>query len=61
MPDNTGKDDFLKDLIESTLYIDPQAQTPAAYCPICGGALYPPGLYCLRCERRGGLDIKGDE
>lgn len=51
----------MKDLMESTLYTDPQAQVPASYCPICGGALYPPGLHCLRCERRSGFDAEGDE
>jgi hypothetical protein len=39
--------------IEQVLYIDPQAAVPAAYCPTCGGALYRPGLHCLRCERAG--------
>ena len=38
--------------IEKTLYIDPQAARPAAYCDDCGGALYLPSLMCLRCERR---------
>ena len=37
--------------IEPTLYIDPQAQIPACYCPHCGGARYAPSLTCLRCER----------
>ena len=37
--------------IEPTLYIDPQAQVPAFYCPVCGGARYAPSLICLRCER----------
>ena len=36
--------------IESNLYTDPQAQVPAAFCPVCGGELYLPGLHCLRCE-----------
>lgn len=35
--------------IEPTLYIDTQAQVPADFCPRCRGALYRPGLYCLRC------------
>ena len=39
--------------IQGSLFTDPQAEIPAGYCPVCGGALYRPGLYCLRCERRG--------
>lgn len=35
--------------IVSTLYIDLQAQVPAAFCPRCKGALYRPSLLCLRC------------
>ena len=35
--------------IEGVLYIDPQQQIPADYCPICKGALYLPSLRCLRC------------
>ena len=38
--------------IESNLYIDPQVQPPADFCPVCGGERYLPGLTCLRCERR---------
>ncbi len=34
------------------LFTDPQAQIPAALCPVCGGELYAPGGSCLRCERR---------
>ncbi len=37
--------------IEQTLYPDPQAQTAAGFCPICGGEVYAPGMYCARCER----------
>ena len=37
--------------IEPVLYIDTQAQIPAAYCENCGGALYRPGLICIRCQR----------
>ena len=37
---------------ESTLYSDPQAARPAAFCPHCGGALYIPSLLCIRCLRR---------
>ena len=39
--------------IESVLYIDMQAQKPAAFCNHCGTELYAPSLVCLRCERRG--------
>lgn len=38
--------------IESTLYIDPQAEKPSGFCPTCGGELYQPSHCCLRCERR---------
>lgn len=38
-------------LIEPTLFIDPQAEVPASYCPVCGGARYAPGEHCIRCER----------
>ena len=38
--------------IESALFSDPQAQTPAASCPRCGGDLYAPSLHCERCEKR---------
>lgn len=37
--------------IEPILYLDPQAQRPSGYCPICLGECYGPGP-CLRCERR---------
>ena len=37
--------------IEGTLYIDHQAQIPGGFCPVCGGALYRPGLWCVRCGR----------
>ena len=37
--------------IQGNLYIDPQDQVPAGYCPHCGGALYAPSLICIRCER----------
>lgn len=36
--------------IESTLYIDRQAQIPGGYCPRCGGELYAPSFTCLRCD-----------
>lgn len=35
--------------VEQTLYVDPQAEVPAGYCPRCGGELYRPGLWCVRC------------
>lgn len=37
--------------IQPVLYIDVQGEKPAAYCEICGGALYRPGLICIRCQR----------
>lgn len=40
------------DKIEYTLYIDPQAVRNSR-CPVCGGAIYPPGWHCIRCERDG--------
>ena len=36
--------------IEPMLYIDPQRQIPAGFCPHCGGELYRPGLCCCRCR-----------
>jgi len=39
--------------IEPTLYIDIQAAKPACLCSRCGGAVYWPGLYCLRCQVSG--------
>ena len=36
--------------IEQILYTDPQAAVPAGFCPVCGGALYAPGLVCTRCR-----------
>lgn len=39
------------DWIQGTLYIDPQDQIPAGFCPRCGGALYDPSRICARCER----------
>ncbi len=36
--------------IEPILYIDPQT-LPSRQCPDCGGAVYPPGYFCIRCER----------
>ena len=38
--------------IEQTLFMDIQAQVPAAFCPVCGGELYAASLICARCERR---------
>lgn len=40
----------MPDEIESTLYIDIQAQIPGGFCPICGGELYAPSFACLRCD-----------
>ena len=37
--------------IASTLYTDPQAQTPHNFCKTCGGEIYSPEGICLRCER----------
>ena len=42
----------MENIIESTLYIDLQAQKPVAFCPVCRGELYSPDGLCLRCERR---------
>lgn len=39
-------------LIESVLYLDPQAARPGGFCEVCGGECYLPGLVCRRCERR---------
>ena len=39
--------------IRDMLFLDPQDQKPAAYCPRCGGARYAPSLICIRCERDG--------
>ena len=36
--------------IEQMLYIDPQDQPPAGFCPVCGCELYAPSLTCIRCE-----------
>lgn len=38
--------------IEQTLFWDPQTQSPAGWCPACGGERYAPSLICARCERR---------
>lgn len=37
--------------IEPILYTDPQA-VRHDLCPVCGGAVYPPGYFCIRCARR---------
>ena len=39
------------DFMESVLYMDPQAEKHADFCPVCGGERYAPGRRCLRCER----------
>ena len=44
--------------IEQNLYIDPQNQVPAGYCPNCGGELYAPSHVCSRCEKRQFLPLK---
>ena len=40
------------DKIKGTLFTDPQEEPIAAFCEVCGGALYLPSLTCIRCERR---------
>lgn len=30
---------------------DPQCQPPAGFCPVCGGLVYLPCCYCIRCGR----------
>ena len=40
----------MTDRIEAVLYIDPQTR-PSKPCPVCGGATYGPGWFCIRCER----------
>ena len=42
---------FMIPLIDPTLFIDPQAEIPVSFCPVCGGARYAPGERCIRCER----------
>ncbi len=42
--------------IEPTLYTDPQT-LPSKACPRCGGAVYPPGYGCIRCQRGGGMTL----
>ena len=36
--------------IVSNLYPDPQQQ-PSRQCPVCGGCVYAPGYFCVRCQR----------
>ena len=36
--------------LEPTHFIDPQAQVPADFCPVCGCERYLPELHCVRCE-----------
>ena len=43
--------------IQPTLYIDPQSETPAGNCSVCGGELYRPSMICQRCSRRGFLPL----
>ena len=37
-------------LLESVLYIDPQA-LPGIPCPVCRRECYAPSYSCIRCER----------
>lgn len=37
--------------LEPILFSDPQRQ-PEKRCPYCGGCVYPPSFFCIRCERR---------
>ena len=39
--------------VESSLFIDHQAQKPAGTCARCGGEVYEPSLDCARCRRDG--------
>lgn len=41
------------ELVEGTLYWDPQQETDLDFCPVCGGERYAPGYHCPRCERDG--------
>ena len=34
-----------------TLFTDPQAKKPLAFCPSCGAELYAPGAVCPFCGR----------
>ncbi len=36
--------------IQPILYQDPQTQ-PHRKCPCCGGEIYPPKYFCIRCGR----------
>ena len=36
--------------IVSILYPDPQRQRHQR-CPVCGGSVYAPGYFCIRCQR----------
>ena len=41
----------MPETVESTLYIDRQAQIPAGFCPRCGGEVYAPSFACPRCGK----------
>lgn len=49
---NAKEDDFMRQLIEPTLYIDIQAMGPGWVCPDCGEPTYVPEGPCPRCRRR---------
>lgn len=38
-------------MVEQQMYFDPQQEKGQAFCPVCGGAVYPPGYSCIRCGR----------
>ena len=48
-------------MLESVLFLDPQAAVPVCFCEVCGGERYAPGLNCICCERRSGNDDDGTE
>ena len=41
----------MRQIVETVLYIDPQAARPVGFCPVCGGAIYAPEGSCIRCQR----------
>lgn len=43
----------MKITIESTVFVDTQAERAACFCVRCGGERYAPSLICIRCERAG--------
>ena len=40
----------MQNAIEPILFQDPQTE-PHKSCPLCRGAVYPPGYCCIRCAR----------